>query len=107
MAPSVDDANDIFRAACTFSTKPFEGGESLVGESAFLKNLDAFRMLSFNLPLSLHLPHLPLSFESVGKDTGVKRMRGWVGRPLEEAKKDEKRKTSPRSFKRLGGDAQK
>jgi hypothetical protein len=42
--PSVDDVNDILRAACIFSAKPFDEVESRFGESAFLKNLDAFRI---------------------------------------------------------------
>jgi hypothetical protein len=49
--PSVDEAIDILRAACIFSTKPLDGVESGVGESAFLKNLDAF-LIFFNSPLA-------------------------------------------------------
>jgi hypothetical protein len=42
--PSVDEVIDILRAACIFSAKSLDGVESGFGESAFLKNLDAFLM---------------------------------------------------------------
>jgi hypothetical protein len=52
--PSVEDVKDIFRDA---SIKLFEG-ESTFGESAFLKSLDAFRILLVDSPLYPQWPHV-------------------------------------------------
>jgi len=66
--------------------KPFGGGESVFGESAFLKNLDAFRMLSVDSPLSPNcLTCGPLS-RIVGNQDRGSADAGWSERDVGRSK---------------------